>query len=190
MWTAAAIWIALVCVAAWLYHHWSRSRAQQLAATVPQQPAGAVVQDDYKTQFLEVFALILSAESYQETKRAMQEVRERYPFFAESARHMQVIADSLAIIETTESRGTLESAIKAVRTSQAAMYDALPFNVAAEARAAQDAGTNQMLEEGMARLALLQTAELQTVTSPAPAQAWQTTFNMGSAEIDRLVPKR
>lgn len=188
MWTVVSIWIALGCVAAWLYYNWSRPRAKQL--TLVQPPHAKVpVQDDFKTQFLEVFALVLSAESYQETERAMQEVRERYPAFAESARHMQVIADGLAMIESTESRGILESAIKVVRASQAAMYDALPFNVDAEARAAQNAGSNQMLGEGMARLSQLQTVQPQVLTSPAPAQAWQTTFNKGSAEIDRLVAK-
>jgi hypothetical protein len=188
MWTAVSIWIALACLAAWLYHHWSWPREKQLALVQP-PPAEVVVQGDSKAQFLEVFALFLSAESYEEIKQAMQEVRKRYPAFSESAPHMQVIADSLGIIESTQNRGTLESAIKVVRVSQAAMYDALPFKIDAEARAAQDAGINQMLEEGIARLSQLQTARPQVLTSPAPAQAWQTTFNKGAVEIDRLVAK-
>ena len=186
MWIVVSIWIAIACVAVWFYYNRSRPGAKQL--TLVQLPQAKVpVQGDFKAQFLEVFALVLSAESYQETERAMHEVRERYPAFFESARHMQVIANSLALMESTESRGILESAMKVVRASQAEMYDALPFNVDAEARAAQDAGTNQILGECMARLSQLQTVQPQVLPSPAPAQAGQNTFNKGSAEIDRLV---
>lgn len=117
-----------------------------------QRPTGAATQDDFKTQFFEAFALILSAESYPQNKLAMQEVFERYPAFAEAARHMQIIADSLAIIETTKNRKTLESRVEVVRTNQAAMYDALPFKVDADARAAQDGHIDQVLREGLARL--------------------------------------
>lgn len=105
-----------------------------------------------RARFPEVLAIISQAEGYPASKLAMQEVRERYPSFAEAARHMQIVSDSLAIIEKTKVRATLMSRIEVLRTNQTAMYDALPFEVDSEARASQNAQIDAILKDGLERV--------------------------------------
>lgn len=109
--------------------------------------------DDYNRGRLpEVLAIISQAEGYPASKLAMQEVRERYPSFAEAARHMQIVSDSLAIIEKTKVRATLMSRIEVLRANQTAMYDALPFKVDSEARASHNARIDAILKDGLERV--------------------------------------
>lgn len=109
-------------------------------------------QERYRQQFPEVLRLILSAEGYPAAKQAMQTVLTQYPHFSEAARHMQIVAESLSIIEKTKNRATLESRVEVVRTSQAAMFETLPFTVDPETQAAQNVQIDQVLQEGLARV--------------------------------------
>ncbi|MBK1683419.1 hypothetical protein [Rhodoferax fermentans] len=111
-----------------------------------------VREDQYREQFSEVAMLITTAEGYPASKLAMQEVLDRYPAFAESARHLQIINESLQIIEKTKNLKTLESRAEVVRTNQTAMFDALPFPIDETARAKQKESIDQIVREAIANL--------------------------------------
>jgi len=112
----------------------------------------AVEEDKFQQQFSEVAMLIASANGYPASKLAMKEVLDRYPAFAESARHLQIIGESLDIIEKTKVLKTLESRAEVVRTNQAAMFDALPFPIDADTRATQEERIDQIVQEAIANL--------------------------------------
>lgn len=112
-------------------------------------------EDTYREQFLQVVAIISSADGYPASKEAMNTIRSEYPAFSEAARHLQIIGESIAIVEKTKVRATLESRIDVIRKNQTAMFDALPFDIDQDARDKQVAGINEMLKDGLDRLAAL-----------------------------------
>lgn len=162
---------------------------KQLAAGTFSLDSGIKIgrEEQYREQFSEVAMLLASADGYPASKLAMQEVLNRYPAFAESARHLQIIGESLDIIEKTKSLKTLESRAEVVRTNQAAMFDALPFPIDADTRATQEGRIDEILKDGIARLGQTQAQQPKVMAPAAPAQAWQTTVNKGFSEIDRLI---
>lgn len=109
-------------------------------------------EERYRQQFPEVLRLIVSAEGYPAAKQAMKTVLTQYPHFAEAARHMQIVGESLSIIEKTQNRATLESRIAVIQENETAMYQALPFHVDADARAARAAAIDALLQEGLERI--------------------------------------
>ena len=106
-----------------------------------------VKSDQLEAEFGQVCELISGAQTADERKAVMQIVLREHPAMAEAARHLQVVLDSIAIMERTKVRKTLDSRFEVAKQNQQAMFDALPYPTDPAKQADQLASLQAMYEE-------------------------------------------
>jgi hypothetical protein len=128
-----------------------------MSDTKPSEPAQKVLrlndfidivrQEPLREQFQEVAALVAQATNPTEAKRAMLKVHKLYPDFAEAARLLQIISESLAIADRTKNAKTFESRMNLARSSQEQLWQALPFEMDDDTKAKMSANLNVQFVE-------------------------------------------
>ena len=143
MWPLIGLFV-LMLIAGWLTPKTSDQKPKTFGLGDAMQ---AVRNSQLEEDFGQVSVMVYAADSAESRKAAMQTIRTEYPDLAEAARHLQVVLDSIAIMERTKVRKTLDSRFEVAKQNQQAMFDALPYPTDPAKQADQLASLQAMYDE-------------------------------------------
>ena len=143
------MWVFLGIVVLWLVAKWlTRAPSGEQRKTFGLSDAMETVKNaQLEAEFGQVCGLIAGAQTAEERKSVMQTILREHPAMAEAARHLQVVLDSIAIMERTKVRKTLDSRFEVAKQNQQAMFDALPYPADPAKQADQLASLQAMYDE-------------------------------------------
>lgn len=147
------MWVVLVIVCIYLVQVFQKTASSNTEHDVEKKTLGLqdfidiVQHSELEIEFTEVSKLVSEAQTLEERQAVMQIVRTQYPKFIASARHLQIVLESLDIMQRTKVRNTLDSRFALAQKNQQAMFDALPYPTDAEKRDSQMTTLQNMYDE-------------------------------------------